>query len=107
VAVLYGSEERLGMVVVVQHGEAEVVMCCTWPLTGQFRKNDGAASSSGARPWQRLRSRGRSERRGPGKGGGASERVREAERELGCVAKRWGAGSTRGAEARAWRPCVP
>jgi hypothetical protein len=74
VTVLYGSEERAGMVAVVQQGEAEVMMCCTWPLTGQFRENDGAGASSRARPWRRPRPRGRSERGGPGKGGGASER---------------------------------
>jgi hypothetical protein len=53
VTVLYGSEERPGMVAVVQQGEMEVMMCCTWPMTGQFRENDGAATSSGARPWRR------------------------------------------------------
>jgi hypothetical protein len=92
VAMFYGSEERSGMVVVVQQGEAEVMMCCTWPLTEQFRENNGAAMSFGARPWRRLRPRGRSERGGPGKGGRASERerVREAERELGRMAKRLG-----------------
>jgi hypothetical protein len=74
VVVLYGSEERPGMVAVVQQGEAEVMMCYTWPSTEQFRKNDGAATSSRARPWRRPRPQGRSERGGLGKGGGASER---------------------------------